>query len=166
LAKDINDHSRQLLRYAIELIEYRQITASERAATANANEKATEMSSSRRRELHALYDSSGLREQIRQLLEKLALYDIPPTPHLLCLIALLDSPAWTNVYNLFKTPEQPWEGTGSHRVSAAVFVAQKLSSGCRPNAAEIARTFNVDPRTVRRWFNDPEFRALAGWKPA
>jgi hypothetical protein len=149
LEKDIDNHADQLLTYAIQLIAYRQVKASEREAKAINSDRKTEMTSGRRRELHALYDSTGLREQICHLLIKLAGNNIPPTPYLLDLVALLDAPG-----------QEPSEW---RRNAAARLVAQIVSSGSRPNAARIAEVFDVDPHTIRRWLNDPEFKNRAGW---
>ncbi len=162
VAVQINEYAKRLIEYTVQLREYHRARTAERLARRGKTDKGT----ARQRELQRLYSSTGLRELIWRLLEQLAVEKVPPTPHLLSLIALLDGPASANIHNLFKNPDAKWEPTDWKFYSAAQYIAQNVAPGAAPNAKEVAGLFKVDPRTIRRWLEDPEFRERAGLNPA
>ena len=158
VAIQINDHAKELLVYATQLIEFRRARAAVRLAEGQKTDKGT----ARSRELQELYSSTGLRERILDLLYRLSQATAPPTPHLLALITVLDGRASASMYNLFKKSDAIWEPTNAKFYMAANFIALNVPPGTEPQVKELACILNLNPRTIRRWLKDPGFRQRAG----
>jgi hypothetical protein len=162
VAIQINDHAKELLVYATQLIEFRRARAAARVAKGQKTDQKTDKGTARSRESQELYSSTGLRERILDLLYRLSQVTAPPTPHLLALITLLDGRASANMYNLFKKPDATWEPTNVKFYTAATFIAQNVPPGTKPQVKELACILNLNPRTIGRWLKDPGFRQRAG----
>ena len=79
VAVQIDEHAKQLIGYAVlQLHTYRTTHAANRLAERQKTDKGT----ARQRELQRLYSSTGLRERIWELLERLAVENAPP--HHIC----------------------------------------------------------------------------------